>query len=160
MDVGSLPSNVLRMAGNIPVPLSSVCDIKPPTQHRHLRQAHASNVRLQSNHLRPHRLRRFKPLPPQQTLSFHSVLYNITTNTFRPLTLFSDPWCSSGAVTPDDTLIQTGSFNDGYNRLHTFHPLPVHNLCDWVELQEQNLTTVLPTSMICLHLLHTNQWLL
>lgn len=71
----------------------------------------------------------------------HSILYDITTNTLRPLTLYTDAWCSSGAATPDGTLIQTGGFNDGYNKLRTFTPCPEHNLCDWVELQQQNLTT-------------------
>ncbi|OIW02126.1 hypothetical protein TanjilG_26666 [Lupinus angustifolius] len=71
----------------------------------------------------------------------HSILYDLTTNTFRPLTLQTDAWCSSGAATTDGTLIQTGGFNDGYNKLRTFTPCPEHNLCDWIELQEQNLTT-------------------
>ncbi|XP_061363752.1 aldehyde oxidase GLOX [Gastrolobium bilobum] len=70
----------------------------------------------------------------------HSVLYDVTTNTIRPLTMQSDAWCSSAAVAPDGTLIQTGGFNDGYNKLRTFTPCPENNLCDWVELH-QNLTS-------------------
>ncbi|XP_057448332.1 aldehyde oxidase GLOX-like [Lotus japonicus] len=70
----------------------------------------------------------------------HSVLYDLTTNTFRPLTIQTDAWCSSGALTPDGTLLQTGGFNDGYHKLRTFTPCPQHNLCDWLELP-QNLTS-------------------
>ncbi|XP_027362783.1 aldehyde oxidase GLOX [Abrus precatorius] len=69
----------------------------------------------------------------------HSVLYDIPTNTLRPLTLQTDAWCSSGAVAPDGTLIQTGGFNDGYHKLRTFTPCPQHNQCDWLELPH-NLT--------------------
>ncbi|KAK7274723.1 hypothetical protein RIF29_15820 [Crotalaria pallida] len=96
-----------------------------------------------SNLSLPNKRCRFNPhdMALKLDCTAHSVLYDITTNTFRPLTLFSDAWCSSGAATPDGTLVQTGGFNDGYNRLRTFTPCPDHNLCDWVELQEQNLTT-------------------
>ncbi|KAK7307138.1 hypothetical protein VNO77_39944 [Canavalia gladiata] len=69
----------------------------------------------------------------------HSVLYDLTTNTFRPLTLQSDAWCSSGSLLPDGTILQTGGFNDGYRKLRTFSPCPQHNQCDWLELP-QNLT--------------------
>ncbi|XP_045818237.1 aldehyde oxidase GLOX-like [Trifolium pratense] len=70
----------------------------------------------------------------------HSVLYDISSNTLRPLTLQTDAWCSSGSVSPTGTLIQTGGYNDGYNKLRTFNPCPESNNCDWEELH-QNLSS-------------------
>ncbi|XP_042518721.1 aldehyde oxidase GLOX-like [Macadamia integrifolia] len=43
----------------------------------------------------------------------HSLLYDINSNTFRPLTVQTDTWCSSGAALPNGNLLQTGGFNDG-----------------------------------------------
>lgn len=71
----------------------------------------------------------------------HSVLYDLTTNTFRPLTLVTDAWCSSGALSPDGTLLQTGGFNDGYHKLRTFTPCHNQQTCDWVELPNDNNLT-------------------
>lgn len=63
----------------------------------------------------------------------HSLLYDIATNTFRPLTVQTDTWCSSGAVFPDGTLIQTGGYNDGERIVRTFTPCN-DDRCDWIEL--------------------------
>ncbi|PHT85002.1 hypothetical protein T459_13445 [Capsicum annuum] len=63
----------------------------------------------------------------------HSVLYGIGSNTFRALMLQTDPWCSSGAVLPDGTLVQIGGYNDGDRVIHTPAPYTGEN-CDWVEL--------------------------
>lgn len=71
----------------------------------------------------------------------HSVLYDLGTDTLRPLTLHSDAWCSSGSLTASGTLLQTGGFNDGYTKLRSFTPCPDHNTCDWRELSTLNLTT-------------------
>ncbi|XP_020217681.2 aldehyde oxidase GLOX [Cajanus cajan] len=71
----------------------------------------------------------------------HSVLYDPAANTLRPLTLHTDAWCSSGALTPDGTLLQTGGFNDGYTRLRSFTPCPHHDTCDWREHTSHNLST-------------------
>ncbi|XP_057962357.1 aldehyde oxidase GLOX [Malania oleifera] len=62
----------------------------------------------------------------------HSLLYDIHTNTFRPLMVQTDVWCSSGAVLPDGTLIQTGGYNDGDHVVRTFTPCDDDN-CDWLE---------------------------
>ncbi|KAL2504019.1 glyoxal oxidase-related protein [Abeliophyllum distichum] len=43
----------------------------------------------------------------------HSVEYDVTANSVRPLMLLTNTWCSSGAAMPDGTLLQTGGFNDG-----------------------------------------------
>lgn len=64
----------------------------------------------------------------------HSALYDTATNTFRPLTVQTDTWCSSGAVLPNGTLVQTGGYNDGERSLRTFTPC-LDQTCDWVEFQ-------------------------
>ncbi|XP_059440581.1 aldehyde oxidase GLOX [Corylus avellana] len=63
----------------------------------------------------------------------HSILYDIGTNTFRALTVQTDTWCSSGAVLPDGTLIQTGGYNDGDHVIRSFTPCTDEN-CDWFEV--------------------------
>ncbi|XP_050114606.1 aldehyde oxidase GLOX [Malus sylvestris] len=63
----------------------------------------------------------------------HSILYDLGSNTFRPLTVHTDTWCSSGSVLPDGTLVQTGGYNDGDRVVRTFSPCNNDN-CDWLEL--------------------------
>ncbi|KAK0577273.1 hypothetical protein LWI29_030513 [Acer saccharum] len=65
----------------------------------------------------------------------HSVEYDVLSNTFRPLMVQTDVWCSSGAVMPDGSLIQTGGFNDGERRIRIFKPCGTNNGCDWVEVE-------------------------
>lgn len=62
----------------------------------------------------------------------HSIDYNVLANSFRPLMVQSDVWCSSAAVIPDGTLVQTGGFNSGERRVRLFKPCPT---CDWEEIQ-------------------------
>lgn len=68
----------------------------------------------------------------------HSILYDVASNTFRPLTIQTDTFCSSGAVLPDGRLVQTGGYNDGDHVIRTFSPCSRGD-CDWTELPE-NLT--------------------
>ncbi|MED6214412.1 hypothetical protein PIB30_102833 [Stylosanthes scabra] len=60
----------------------------------------------------------------------HSIEYDVVSNKYRALFVETDVWCSSGAVTPDGTLIQTGGFNDGDRAVRSFSPCPT---CDWRE---------------------------
>ncbi|XP_057422653.1 aldehyde oxidase GLOX1-like [Lotus japonicus] len=60
----------------------------------------------------------------------HSVEYDVATNTFRALFIQSDVWCSSGSVSLDGTLVQTGGSYKGELTVRTFLPCPE---CDWVE---------------------------
>ncbi|KAE8654030.1 Glyoxal oxidase-related protein [Hibiscus syriacus] len=60
----------------------------------------------------------------------HSVEYDVLTNKFRALTVQTNVWCSSGAVTPNGNLVQTGGFNDGELRVRVFTPC---GSCDWLE---------------------------
>ncbi|XP_016482974.1 aldehyde oxidase GLOX-like [Nicotiana tabacum] len=68
----------------------------------------------------------------REDCSAHSVLYDVGSNTFRPLMVQTDTWCSSGAVLPDGTLVQTGGYNDGDHIIRTLAPCTGEN-CDWVE---------------------------
>ncbi|KAL5557925.1 hypothetical protein UlMin_034136 [Ulmus minor] len=61
----------------------------------------------------------------------HSIEYDVASNTFRPLTVQTDVWCSSGSLMPDGTLVQTGGFNDGERRVRIFKPC---SGCDWQEI--------------------------
>lgn len=61
----------------------------------------------------------------------HSVEYDVASNTFRPLFVQTDVWCSSGSVTPDGTLVQTGGYNDGDRTVRIFKPC---STCDWQEV--------------------------
>ncbi|KAK3026645.1 hypothetical protein RJ639_040672 [Escallonia herrerae] len=68
----------------------------------------------------------------------HSILYDVASNTYRPLMVHTDVWCSSGAVHPDGTLVQTGGYHDGDHKVRLFSPCD-DDQCDWQELP-QNLT--------------------
>ncbi|KAJ6928939.1 aldehyde oxidase GLOX [Populus alba x Populus x berolinensis] len=65
----------------------------------------------------------------------HSILYDTVTDTYRPLMVQTDTWCSSGAVLPNGTLVQTGGFHDGDNVTRMFTPC-TNDSCDWVEFPE------------------------
>ncbi|CAI9757328.1 unnamed protein product [Fraxinus pennsylvanica] len=65
----------------------------------------------------------------------HSILYDVGTNTFCPLMVQTDTWCSSGAVLPDGTLVQTGGYNDGDHVIRTLAPCNGY-YCDWVEFPQ------------------------
>lgn len=71
----------------------------------------------------------------------HSLSYDVASNTIRPLVVRSDTWCSSGAVDPSGTLIQTGGFGDGSRSIRTVPPCDVDDAdaCDWTEQQQVNL---------------------
>ncbi|KAG0607657.1 hypothetical protein M758_8G046100 [Ceratodon purpureus] len=43
----------------------------------------------------------------------HSNVLDLATTKITPLKIFSNPWCSSGAVLADGTLLSTGGWNDG-----------------------------------------------
>ncbi|ERN10543.1 aldehyde oxidase GLOX [Amborella trichopoda] len=69
----------------------------------------------------------------------HSIEYDIATNTFRPLTLHTDTWCSSGSFLSDGTLLQTGGNGSGSRRIRKFQPCS-DKQCNWVELEDQYLS--------------------
>nr|CAD1837422.1 unnamed protein product [Ananas comosus var. bracteatus] len=63
----------------------------------------------------------------------HSAEYDVTANSFRPLTVLTDTLCSSGSVAPDGTLVQTGGSNDGDRNARTFRPCSNSAACGWSE---------------------------
>ncbi|KAI3452806.1 hypothetical protein Pfo_009469 [Paulownia fortunei] len=68
----------------------------------------------------------------------HSLLYDVASNTYRPLMVQTDVWCSSGAVNSEGNLIQTGGYHAGDHKIRLFTPCN-DDQCDWIELP-QNLT--------------------
>ncbi|KAL6907565.1 hypothetical protein ACP4OV_002604 [Aristida adscensionis] len=70
----------------------------------------------------------------------HTAEYDVASNTFRPLSIFTDTWCSSGTVAPDGTLVQTGGWNDGYRNVRTMPACDGggddDGSCDWDETQD------------------------
>ncbi|XP_024987327.1 aldehyde oxidase GLOX-like [Cynara cardunculus var. scolymus] len=68
----------------------------------------------------------------------HSILYDVPSNTFRPLYVQTNVWCSSGTVDPTGTLVQTGGYHAGDHRIRLFTPCNDQS-CDWIELA-RNLT--------------------
>ncbi|KAK1425802.1 hypothetical protein QVD17_21163 [Tagetes erecta] len=63
----------------------------------------------------------------------HSVLYDIPSNSFRPLSVQTNVWCSSGSVNPTGTLVQTGGYHAGDHKIRLFDPCD-DDFCDWIEL--------------------------
>jgi hypothetical protein len=68
----------------------------------------------------------------------HSIEYNAVTNTIRPLMIFTDTFCSSGAFAANGTLVQTGGWRDGARVIRNFVPCS-NGVCDWNESQSPNL---------------------
>ncbi|KFK37635.1 hypothetical protein AALP_AA3G008700 [Arabis alpina] len=63
----------------------------------------------------------------------HSIEYDVASNQIRPLTVRSNTWCSSGGLTPDGTLLQTGGDKEGERKARLFSPCD-DNTCDWSEV--------------------------
>ncbi|XP_068661143.1 aldehyde oxidase GLOX [Aristolochia californica] len=61
----------------------------------------------------------------------HSLIYSVESDSFRPLYVQTDTWCSSGAVLPNGTLLQTGGYNDGERAVRMITPC---DFCDWFEM--------------------------
>ncbi|GKA45033.1 aldehyde oxidase GLOX-like protein [Tanacetum coccineum] len=64
----------------------------------------------------------------------HSLEYDVVANKIRPLMVLTDVWCSSGALMPDGSLVQTGGFNDG-DRVVRVYDTFCNGICDWKEIQ-------------------------
>ncbi|EHA8587126.1 Aldehyde oxidase GLOX1 [Cocos nucifera] len=60
----------------------------------------------------------------------HAIQFDLATRAVRPLTVLTDTWCSSGALTPNGSLVQTGGFNDGDHAVRYLSPCET---CDWLE---------------------------
>ncbi|XP_072980393.1 aldehyde oxidase GLOX1-like [Typha angustifolia] len=84
------------------------------------------------------------PLPPGKPCrsqppdcSAHSILFDPRTRAGRALTLLTDTFCSSGALSPGGTLIQTGGDRRGNRTVRYLRPCPT---CDWLEHDNALLT--------------------
>ncbi|OAY64720.1 hypothetical protein ACMD2_03693 [Ananas comosus] len=73
------------------------------------------------------------PSPDAVDCTAHSVLLDLPTNAITPLLLLTDPWCSSAALLPNGTLLQSGGFNSGDRSLRLLTP-PFSALPRWLEL--------------------------
>ncbi|XP_010523439.2 PREDICTED: aldehyde oxidase GLOX-like isoform X2 [Tarenaya hassleriana] len=67
--------------------------------------------------------------------SAHSLLYDVVSNTYRPLSLLSDTWCSSGSLDSSGSLIQTGGYGAGIRAVRKITPCFGNDdvFCDWTE---------------------------
>ncbi|KAI4384246.1 hypothetical protein MLD38_002426 [Melastoma candidum] len=76
------------------------------------------------------------PPCPSSDCTAHSLLFDIEANFVRPLALVSDTWCSSGALLPSGSLLQTGGYLSGDKKVRTFPACPDHASpsCVWTEL--------------------------
>ncbi|KAI9118434.1 hypothetical protein K1719_010766 [Acacia pycnantha] len=72
-----------------------------------------------------------KELVVKTDCTAHALEYDVVSNSFRPLFVHTNVWCSSGSVSPDGRLIQTGGFNDGDRTVRIISPCPD---CDWEEV--------------------------
>ncbi|CAK7335829.1 unnamed protein product [Dovyalis caffra] len=60
----------------------------------------------------------------------HSVEFDPTSRSIRPLTIKTDTWCSSGALLSNGVLIQSGGYRLGERVIRSFRACAS---CDWVE---------------------------
>jgi hypothetical protein len=65
-----------------------------------------------------------RDLSSQHDCSSHSLMFNPADNSVRPLLVQTDTWCSSGQFLPNGTLLQTGGYNDGVQRVRYVHHPP------------------------------------
>ena len=73
----------------------------------------------------------------QHDCSAHSVMLDPRTNSLRPLTIFTDTWCSSGQIFANGSLVQTGGDFDGEYKVRILDACPAGGTCDWVESQSE-----------------------
>lgn len=71
--------------------------------------------------------------------SAHSVMLDPATNRLRPLTIFTDTWCSSGQFVGNGSLIQTGGDYEGLYKIRRLDPCNAYGSCDWVESRAERL---------------------
>ncbi|KAH7285276.1 hypothetical protein KP509_33G020200 [Ceratopteris richardii] len=69
----------------------------------------------------------------------HSVMFSPGPDTVRPLSIFTDTWCSSGQFLSDGTLLQTGGDFEGKFKIRRLSPCSPSGTCDWVEDSKASL---------------------
>ncbi|KAG0582697.1 hypothetical protein KC19_3G078000 [Ceratodon purpureus] len=71
--------------------------------------------------------------------SAHSVMFDPLTNSLRPLTVFTDTWCSSGQIVANGSMVQTGGDYEGLYKVRLLDACPAGGSCDWVESESEAL---------------------
>ncbi|MQL70983.1 hypothetical protein Taro_003301 [Colocasia esculenta] len=60
----------------------------------------------------------------------HAVEFDTDTGNIKPLKVWTNPWCASGALSADGVLVQTGGWSDGGKAVRYLESCPT---CDWKE---------------------------
>ncbi|OWM77913.1 aldehyde oxidase GLOX1-like [Punica granatum] len=70
------------------------------------------------------------PLDPTKKpdCTAHAVIYDTENAALRPLHIVTNPWCSSGNLAADGSVLSTGGFEDGAKSIRTLGPC---DTCDW-----------------------------
>ncbi|CAD6257987.1 unnamed protein product [Miscanthus lutarioriparius] len=111
----------------------------PPCEHRRLGDAHAAAagdfvLMFDRTDTGPSNISLAALAPCAATAdgtdrTAHLVLLDLRSNVLHPYPLATNPWCSSGALLPNGTLLQTGGFSSGTASRGLFSPAT-----GWVEL--------------------------
>ncbi|CAK9212964.1 unnamed protein product [Sphagnum troendelagicum] len=78
--------------------------------------------------------------PSEHDCTARSVMFDLGSNTVRPLDILTDTWCSSGQFFANGTMVQTGGDLNGFTKIRTLAPCPASGDCDWVESTIETLT--------------------
>lgn len=93
----------------------------------------ASDIRLPDGKCRVNE----DELSLQRDCTAHSVMFDPTSNSVRPLWVETDTWCSSGQFDLDGKMIQTGGDYEGIKKIRTLAPCGRNGDCDWVETDDE-----------------------
>ncbi|XP_030541725.2 aldehyde oxidase GLOX1-like [Rhodamnia argentea] len=82
-----------------------------------------SKIRLAKNMVCP-----VRPQAKAPDCWAHAVIYDIETRALRPLSIITDPWCSSGGLGADGNFVSTGGFDAGSQSVRF---LGLCDNCNW-----------------------------
>ncbi|KAG6551687.1 hypothetical protein Mapa_006776 [Marchantia paleacea] len=69
----------------------------------------------------------------------HSVVFDPSTNSVRPVSIFSDTQCSTAQFLANGTLLHAGGDSDGLKKVRIFKPCLASDICDWTESKDMSL---------------------
>ncbi|KAL2929122.1 Aldehyde oxidase GLOX1, partial [Bienertia sinuspersici] len=96
----------------------------------------ATSLGKSSIELPPDRCRLIPNTTNQFDCFAHAVEYDLQTNNVRTLKVLTNPWCSSGGLAQDGTLISTGGWEEGEKSIRHYQSC---DTCDWKELLDTRL---------------------